>query len=199
MVRKNSQLGLALIPTVGLVAAILVLGAIAVVGLTSKPKPLIQNHPSPSASASATPVAASTKPGNEFDVTDLGFKLTLPAGLTGLTDIVQQNQTGPGIGLDNYNYSVVYLSNDTLTADDPTNCSTGNGPNTAGLGEIDKYNQDPVGVDQLASPSNTIQVGSFWLSYHAPQSSCSQNAAANSYQTSLIPLVEQAFETASQL
>lgn len=195
MIRSDSQFGVAAIPLLATGAFIVVVLGVVIYAAngmkTATPK---VNQPT-TATKSPLPSSQSAKPASEFDVTDLGFKLSLPSGLTGVTQLVQQNQTGPGIGLDTYNYSVAILSNSTLTADDPANCSA----SSAALGSISKYAFDPVGVDQLSADSNTIQLGSYWLSYHAPQESCSQNPAVISYQNSLIPLMEQAFETASPL
>ena len=197
MVGKESQSGIAPIPLLLIGGFVVIVLGVIIYSLSSGTKaPSNPNQTTPSASASTTTTSnTSPKPGNEFDVSDLGFKLTLPSGLTGMTQIVQQNQTASSIGLDSYSFSSVTLSNSTLTADDPANCSAA----SAGLGTINKYAFNPVGVDQLATDANTIQLGSFWLSYQAPMESCSQNATASSYQSSQIPLVEQAYETAATL
>ena len=138
---------------------------------------------------------AASKPSDEFDVPELGFKMVLPTGLRGLTDSFQLNQAGSTSSGSPDAISTALFSTTTLGSDDPANCSASSSP----LGAISVLSFNPVGTTDYASSSNTIHLGSRWLVYQSPQEPCSANDSVSKLETSLLPLIRQAFETSTAI
>jgi hypothetical protein len=136
--------------------------------------------PSPSWSAASTPTPApSTKPANEFDVVQLGFKMTLPSGLAGLTYSVEPpNNTNPG-----YTVDTVEFSTSSLQAQ---GCKAGVS------GGITKWTKDPRTVG-VAGLGQVEQVGSFYLGWDRQgNTSCTGGEALQSS-----TLLQKAFSSAT--
>jgi hypothetical protein len=192
---KNQQ-GVTFVPVVILAAVVLgVIGGAIYVSMHSKNAASVSS-PTPSLSASSTPTtspsAAATKLSNEFDVSELGFKMTLPTGLSGLTYSVQMNQTGNYNG-QSYTASTARFSTTSLVNADPSHCGTTDSP----VGAISYY---PSFNPSVLSDSPKIKkLDAGYLAFTGPQGECSTNASADSIQSANWPLLSQAFETASPL
>jgi len=159
-----------------------------------KPTVAINQTPSPSKTPIASASPSSTPAPNELDVSQLGFKMTLPDDLTDLIYSLKLNQSGSDVNGTPYTFSYVTFSTQSLTNAD-ANCNAAAGP----LGTFEEYDFDPIGKAGNASAATTRQVGSYYLVHETPQQPCSANQSVDNTQTSLLPLVVQAFNSASPL
>ncbi len=141
--------------------------------------------PTPVAQASSTPTVTPT-PANEFKVTELGFKMTLPAGLTGLKYVAHTNL--PGNAEHPATYSSTSFSTTSLEESD-SRCTAGD----ASIGSIVRYSENP------STFGSVTKVGNFYLVFTTPQQPCSDKAAAEQLQTSQTSLLRQALATATAL
>lgn len=144
-----------------------------------------------STSPAPSPTPSATKSPSEFDVPELGIKITLPVGLAGLTYTASLDQQGTD-GNGSYKYSATRFSTKALAAAD-SQCASD------ALGAFNLLSFDPIGKLMDVSADNTKQIGQDYLVYAGPQAACSTTAAVNNMQSSLIPLMKQAFESASPL
>jgi hypothetical protein len=177
---------------------VLVVAVLAVVGLgiytgaqhKSSPPVSAKTTPIPSKSAPPSPTPTPTKPANELDVPELGIKMTLPAGLTGVHYSAQVNQQGTAGK--NYLYSTAQFSATTLEqADNSANCQASAGP----LGVIAKYDFDPTGL--IGGINKVVKVNNFYLTFTGAQAPCSLNSSVEKLQSSQMQLMIQAFSTVS--
>jgi hypothetical protein len=139
--------------------------------------------PTSVAQASSTPTATPS-PANEIKVTELGFKMTLPAGLTGLKYVPHTN----GNTQQPATYSSASFSTTSLEESD-ARCTAGD----ASIGSIVRYSENPTTFGSVT------KVGNFYLVFTTPQQSCSDKAAAEQLQTSQTSLLRQALATATAL
>jgi hypothetical protein len=151
------------------------------------------NSPTPSAAAQASSTPAPTV-ANEIKVTELGFKMSLPVGLTDLKYVATTNQTGTANGV-SYQYSTASFSTTALEqkASGIAACTAAEGP----IGRITRYSVDPSTFG--TTNSVTKKVGSFYLGFTMPQSPCSSASADSQLQTSDTSLLRQAFDNAAAL
>jgi uncharacterized membrane protein len=149
------------------------------------------NAPTPSASAraSSSPSSTATPTANEIKVTELGFKMTIPAGLTGLKYLAHTNL--PGNAEHPATYSTSSFSTTSLEEAD-SRCTAGDAP----IGSIVRYSEDP---STFATVGSVTKVGSFYLAFTTPQQPCSDKATAEQLQTSQTTLLRQALATATAL
>jgi hypothetical protein len=168
------QDGIAQVLVVGLVAIVLVAIGLAV-WQSQKAKTKADtttSSPTPTPSVSASPAA------NEFDVSQLGFKMALPIGLTGLVDSVQMNVPG-NYGGNTYTVSSASFSTTALEQAAPTtDCSASSGP----IGTIALYSFNPVGKIGGISSASVKQLGGNYLVISGSGAQCSSNAAASTLQ-----------------
>lgn len=190
------QEGVVQLLVVGLVVAVLI-----VVGLAawqfqkaktadqtaSSPTPTLVASSSPSPASSATPTSA-----NEFKVTELGFKMTLPAGLPDLKYTAQINQTGKSNGT-SYQYSAASFSTQALEQIDAKGCSAAQSP----LGAIIRYSVDPNTIGTTVTISK--KVGNFYLGFETPQAPCTSTGSASQLLPTQASLLRQAFDSATAL
>ena len=188
------QAGFAQLLVVALVAVI-----IAVVGLA-----IWQSQEAKSKADQATNTPAASTPveepshtpapsvANEVTVTELGFKMTLPDGLTSVKYVAKANQTGTA-NVSQYEYSVTSFSTASLeqTTAGTAACMAAQGP----IGRITRYSVDPSTMGTTLSVKK--KVGNFYLGFAFPQSPCSSDSEAARSQTSQISLFRQAFDTAT--
>jgi hypothetical protein len=190
------QHGIAQLLVVGLVALVL-----AVVGLavwqSQKAKQSADKtstHPtaSPIATASTTPAPTATSNPNEIGVTELGYKMTLPAGLMDLKYVAQTNLPGDAAHPAPYSTSS-FTTASLLQLDGPSSqCTAANGA----IGTIVRYAEDPKA---FASVAESKKVGNFYLGFVTPQQTCSSGASTDALETSQLNLLRQAFKTATAL
>jgi hypothetical protein len=154
-----------------------------------KPNPHMAAKSSPSPSASTPPTQ---KPANEFDVPELGFKMTLPAGLNDLKYIAELNQT-EWIGNSPLTVSTARFTTQYLGQ---AACSTDG--HAIGIGHISKYNSDPRSL-HLTDIGTVKSVGDFYLEESGSQAACGDSASVNAKQLQMMQLLSQAFDTASPL
>jgi hypothetical protein len=197
----KSQSGSMLIPEI--ILGVLVLAAVGFAiysaihsknkAQASKNTPMVSASPSPSVSASPA-MSASPKPSNEFEVSQLGIKMTLPTGLTGLVYSIQSNQTGQYNG-QSYTVSIARFSTTALEQDDPANCSDSSGP----VGTISDFGSfNPTGT-RSEYQAKIEKLGNSYYEFGAPEGECSTSSAANKIQSAMWPLLSQAFSSASPL
>lgn len=122
-------------------------------------------------------------PTTEFVVAELGFKMQLPSGLTGLKYVIDNSIP---------DYPTAYFTTASLEQADGgnTQCTAAEHP----LGAISKTSDNPAtsGVHYAMY----MAVGSFYLTYTTPQQGCSSNSSTVSLETSQTALLRQAFNTA---
>ena len=138
--------------------------------------------------ASSTPAPSTAA---EVKVTELGFKMTLPAGLTDLKYVAETNLTDPA---GNGKYARASFSTSSLEQKDPASslCLAAQAP----LGVIVRYETEPKGLD---SGIPVRKIGNFYLTYSGVQSACSDNDGVPNFVLSQAALLEQAFNTATAL
>jgi hypothetical protein len=154
---------------------------------TSSPTPTV------AAKVSATPAPSTTPaPANEIAITELGFKMTLPTGLTGLKYVAQTNLPGSA-GHPAYSTSTFSTASLEQLAGAGSQCSATNGS----IGSIAKYSEDPTTF--ASGAANTKKVGNFYLVFITPQSPCSNQTAAEQLELSQTSLLRQAFDNATSL
>jgi len=149
------------------------------------------------AKASPSPSQSPAKPANEFDIPELGIKMTLPPGLTGLTYSAQTDQPGSA---DNQNYevSVVRFSTAQLTQLGGSQyCGASSGPIGGFALYLNSY--DPVGHVVLSGPTNVKLVGANYIGFYGPQATCSANDSVDNLETADLKLLLQAYSTVSPL
>jgi hypothetical protein len=148
--------------------------------------------PTPATSVTSTPTVA--RPTSEFDVPELTFKMTLPAGLNGLTYSVETSLPSTAPNGSSYRVSTARFSTQYLQQ---AGCSTSAGP--VGIGSISRYPFDPHQV-QTTNLGTIKQVGNYYLEFSSSQAYCSTTyAAVNANQSSMMQLLSQAFSAASPL
>src|SRR5437016_124021 len=86
---KNEQGAILIIELVALAAVLAAAGFAAYQYASRKNAANQPTKPKPHVVAKASPSPSVTKPTNEFDVPELGFKMTLPSGLDGLSYMVE--------------------------------------------------------------------------------------------------------------
>jgi hypothetical protein len=175
---KNER-GMTFIVEILLVVVVLVVVAVAVYASTQTKKTSISN---------TTP----TKPANEFDVSELGFKMTLPDGLKDLKYEATLELPGDIDGV-HYKVSTVQFTTKSLEASNSV-CSAKN----AAIGSIAKYPFDPK-AKGIMGIGKVEKVGQNYLTFIHPQSTCSDNAAVVATENTLIDLLSKAFDTATPL
>src|SRR6266536_2394026 len=96
MKHLNRQDGIAQLLVVALVAVILVAVGLAVWQSQKAKNNQVAVSPTPTATVQASTAPSPTTPAtaNEIKVTELGFKMTLPAGLTDIKYVAQTNLPG---------------------------------------------------------------------------------------------------------
>ena len=189
MKHLKRQQGSVLPLVIGLVVVLAVVVGVAVTqAQKAKTK---QSTSSPSPTATATPVArtstsptATPAPSNEFKVTELGFKMTPPAGLT-VADLKYVAR-----GNSDSSFSTTSLEQ---TAGAGSQCSTAN----ASIGSIVRSTTDPKTTSTGIAASK--KVGNFYLGFITPQSPCSNNSTAEQLQMSQALLLRRAFDSATAL
>ncbi|HSX02156.1 MAG TPA: hypothetical protein VLI05_02455 [Candidatus Saccharimonadia bacterium] len=156
--------------------------------------PMMSPSASPLGNASPLPAAS------EFDVPELGFKLAPPSGLPDLVYSTDLNRTGSLGDGTSYSVSTVKLSSQSLqqAGGSGSSCSSEKMP----LGLISRYSFDPTG--KIMDVAKVKKVGSFYLAYAGPQSTCTAANAANAtevndLQSAQVQLMQQAFATAAAL
>jgi hypothetical protein len=188
--------GIAQVLVVGLVAIVLVAIGLAVLRSQQAKTTKVDkttSSPTPTAVAQGSPSPAATStPANEFNVTELGIKMTLPAGLAGLTYVVQTNQSGSFSDGTPYTLSTSRFTTTSLQQLG-SQCTTANGP----IGTIVRYSADPR--NRVVGVAEFKQVGSIYLGFETPQQSCSNSSAAGKLETSQTTLLRQAFDSTSAL
>ena len=194
------QRGVAMVLEVVIVAVVLAVSGLGIYAYVHAKKPTasvsgttptLSRSATPSPTSTPTPVA--TKAANEFDVAQLGFKMTLPNGLTGLTDNVEMNQPG-SYGGQTYTVSTASFSTKALEQAAPS-CSASSGP----IGSISLYSFNPVGKIGGISSASVKQLGTKYLVVSGSGAECSSNAAASTLQSQMSSLFAQAFNSASPL
>jgi len=186
------QEGVVLPLVVGLVAVVAIVIGLAVYQAqraktnqaTSSPTP------SPTTQASSTPTPTAT---NEIKVAELGFKMTLPAGLTDLKYVAETNLSVTGDkGIERF--SKARFSTSSLEQKDSS--SVCQAAHAAPLGGITRYDAEPKYLD---SGRVARKVGGFYLVFYEPQSACSDNSGTPNLQFSQSALLKQAFDSATAL
>ncbi len=188
------QDGIAHLLMVGLVAVVLVVIGVAVWQSQQAKSKADQtaSTPTPTAVSSATPTSSGTPvPSDEFKVTELGFKMTLPKGLA---DLKYAGQTNVPSTDGNGTIAKASFSTSSLEAKDSANslCTPAHAP----LGVIVQYDSQPKGLD---SSIPVRKVGNFYLAYSAAQSACSDDNGIPNLVLSQAALLKQAFEGATSL
>ena len=177
---------------VGLLAVVAIVVGIAVwQSQRVKPHASASPTPTPTRAAQASPTPTTTPaPANEFKVAELGFKMTLPAGIADLKYVAQSNLTGSG-SAGTYKYSKSSFSTSILEQRDSSAlCLAAHAP----LGTITRYETQPQGLD---SGIRVRQVGTFYLAFSGTQSACSDGNGIPDLTLSQSALLEQAFNGAT--
>jgi hypothetical protein len=138
----------------------------------------------PKSSVPATAVVAS--PVTALNIPALGFKMVIPSGLSGITYSLQLNQPGNVDG-EEYMGSTVSFSTTSLAA--TAECTAENGP----IGDFEEFPFNPVG--KVTGIAAAKRVGTNYLAFIHPEATCSSEPSVASLETSLIPLLQQAFGT----
>ena len=188
--------GIAQILIVGLVAVVMVVIGLAVWQAQKAKANLVSSSPTPTvaakSSSSPTPTAAPT-PANEIKVTELGFKMTLP---TGLTDLKYVAETGISDPAGNGTLARASFSTTSLEQKDSNSlCQAAKGP----IGFISRYEAEPKSLESGPVRESVRKVGNFYLAFGPSQSACSDNNGVPGLQDSQTKLLEQAFDGASAL
>jgi hypothetical protein len=185
----KDQRGVALVLGLVLVAIVLAAAGFGIYSVAHNKKPIATAPtPTPTKSASLSPTPAPTKPSNEFDVPELGIKMTLPPGLIGLTYAIDPNHTGSAnvtYHFDTARFTTAYLQQ--------------HGCTTPGIGAISRYSEDPKKLGVTSSVGTIRQVGDFYLDFNAAQATCGDDATVNGSQTTTMQLLSQAFNSATPL
>lgn len=170
--------------------AVIVVVLIAVAGLAAynlskshhKNVQAVETSPSPSTTPSPT---ASSTPANEFAVSQLGFEMTLPTGLAGLTYAVQTNY--PATGDSTASFTTTSLEQ----AVSGNSCDAADGP----IGRIMRSSENPSSGTNV----DVVKLATFYLSFTTPQQPCASASAGGQLETSQIQLLRQAFDTSTAL
>ncbi len=195
----RDERGVAPILELVLVALVLALAGVAVYSATHhKTTATVATtaSASPTKTASSSPSPSPTaSPSNELDVPQLHFKMSLPAGLSGITYSIDPNTTGTA---NNTTYTV-YTARFTTQYLQANQCYANASPTgQIGIGAISMYLVDPetLGIGEIVGGR---KVGNVYLSYQTPQSECGSNPVVNDNQIEMIKLMGQAFDTATPL
>jgi hypothetical protein len=190
------QEGMILPLVVGLVALVAVVIGVAVwqsqkaktegIKATASPSPSVVAQASSAPTATATPA-----PANEIKVTELGFKMTLPAGLTGLKYAAQTNIPGSAEHPATYSTSTFSTTSLEQLAGAASQCSAANGS----IGGIARYSEDP----STFTHGVPKKVGNFYLEFSTPPAPCSDAAGAGQLEASQTSLLRQALDSATAL
>lgn len=191
------QEGMILPLVVGLVALILVVVGLAVWQSQQAKKTADSTNTTPSptsaAQGSRTPAPTATPTqSNVLTVTELGFKMTLPVGLTGLNYVAQTNLSGSFSDGSSYTLSTSRYSTTSLERLD-SQCTAANDA----IGTIVRYSEDPQ--NRVSGVAELRKVGNIYLGLETPQQPCSSSTAAGQLETSQIQLLRQAFDSATAL
>ena len=182
-----NEKGLILPLILGLIAVALVIGLAIWPHLRMEGTSSIYNAPSPSPTTS--PKAAS----KEIEIKELGFKMTLPSGVTDLQYTLMIDQA-EDVKIKGKYATAGFSTTALIKADsDSTRCSAKHSP----LGLISRYDSTPPAA--MSGPSAIKKVGNFYLTFTTPQSPCSDVAAAEMLTLSQIGLLKQAFDSATLL
>lgn len=179
------------------VVALVVIAGLAIYNLSKHQQnvPIAKSSSTPSAtpssraSTSPTPSPASMI---EFKVTELGFEMTLPAGLTGLNYVAQTNISGSFSDGTPYTLATSRFSTTSLQQSD-SQCTAANNA----IGTIVRYSEDPMG--RVAGVTDVKKLGNYYFGFETPQQPCSSTPGVGQVETSQINLLRQAFENATAL
>lgn len=190
------QEGVVLPLLIGLVALVVVVIGLAVWQSQHAKTKANQASTSPTptavAQASSTPTPTATPaPANEIKVTELGFKMTLPAGLIGLKYAAQTNLPGSAAHPATYSTSTFSTSSLEQLAGAGSQCSAANGS----IGTIARYSEDPATFTSASSK----KVGNFYVTFSTPPAPCSNASDTSQLELSQTLLLRQAFNSASAL
>lgn len=130
--------------------------------------------------ADGTPAQA-VKPTNQFDIPELGIKMTIPEGLSGLQYIINSD------GFDGHKYASIGTKSMSELDGVNSKCSYA-------VGSVHMWDKD-ISNETIMSK----KIGDHYYSFVATQGACSNNQVILSMQISQGKLLKEAFDTTSML
>lgn len=149
---------------------------------TTQPQTTTQQ---PTTNTTATP-EQTAQPTNQFDIPELGIRMTLPAGLEDLEYVTSTNPYGlPEVSLGSGSLNNIN--------DSKSFCATKDAP----LGTLTRYEFDPRTKNEPSGAAFVKHLGAYYFAYFHPQQGCTANEALSNLQNNKLEILLKALNSMS--